>query len=172
LAESSRSTVKILSGCLRGENMGSDKINRWISLGANIGVIIGLIMLVIEVRHANNLAEASAYRSRGDEIQASLNSVALSADLAEILVKVDSQGVQALSDVETKRFWAYLRAGIFRMQNQFNDYNLGYLDDDSYQAMLTEAARRYPWWKELDIAVDDPDFGRAIEAALREKQSD
>jgi hypothetical protein len=152
--------------------MDSDKINRWISLGANIGVIIGLIMLVVEVRHANNLAEASAYRSRGDEIQTSLNSVALSSDLAEILVKVDTQGVHALSDVETKRFWAYLRAGIFRMQNQFNDYNLGYLDDDSYQAMLTEAVHRHPWWKELDIYVDDPDLGRAIEAALREKQSD
>jgi hypothetical protein len=152
--------------------MESDKINRWISLGANIGVIIGLIMLVIEVRHANNLAEASAYRSRGDEIQAVLNSVALSSDLAEILVKVDTQGVNALSDVETKRFWAYLRAGIFRMQNQFNDYNLGYLDDDSYQAMLTEAARRHNWWKELGVAIDDPDFEQAVEAVLREKQSD
>lgn len=151
--------------------MESDKINRWITLGANIGVIIGLIMLVIEVRHANNLAEASAYRSRGDEIQAALNAVALSSELAEILVKVDTQGVQALSDVENKRFWSYLRAGIFRMQNQFNDYNLGYLDDDSYEAMLAEAARRHKWWEELDITVDDPDFGRAVEAALREKQA-
>ena len=151
--------------------MGSDKMNRWISLGANIGVIIGLIMLVIEVRHANNLAEASAYRSRGDEIQAVLNSVALSSDLAEILVKVDTQGVHALSDVEAKRFWAYLRAGTFRMQNQFNDYNLGYLDDDSYQAMLAEAVHRHQWWIVLDVGVDDPDFQRAIEAALREKQS-
>ena len=152
--------------------MDSDKINRWISLGANIGVIIGLIMLVIEVRHANNLAEASAYRSRGDEIQAILNSVALSSELAEILVKVDTQGVHALSDVETKRFWSYLRAGIFRMQNQFNDYNLGYLDDDSYQSMIAEAIRRRDWWKELDIAVDDPDLEQAIESALREQQSD
>ena len=150
--------------------MDSDRINRWISLGANIGVIIGLIMLVIEVRHANNLAEASAYRSRGDEIQAAYQSVAMSSELAELLVKVDTQGIHALSDVEAKRFGAYLQAGIFRMQNQFNDYTLGYLDDDSYQAMLAEAIRRSDWWKELELRVDDPDFSRAIEAAMRQKQ--
>jgi hypothetical protein len=58
------------------------------------------------------------------------------------------------------------------MQNQFNDYSLGYLDDDSYQSMIAEAIRRRAWWKEMDIAVDDPDFERAIESALREQQSD
>ncbi len=79
--------------------------------------------------------------------------------------------MHALSDVETERFWSYLRAGIFRMQNQFNDYNLGYLGDDSYQSIIAEAIRRRHLWKELDISVDDPDFERVIESALLENQA-
>jgi hypothetical protein len=82
--------------------MDSDKLNRWVSLGANIGVFIGLIFLVVELKQTNDLAEASAYRARGDEIQSALQSVALSADVAEILVKVDAEGVDALSAVEAR----------------------------------------------------------------------
>ena len=35
----------------------SDKLNRWLTLGANLGVVIGLVFLAIEVRQNNeNLA--------------------------------------------------------------------------------------------------------------------
>jgi len=152
--------------------MDSDKLNQWMSLGASIGVFIGLVFLVLELKQANDLAEASAYRSRGEEIQASLQSTALSSDFAEILVTVDTEGISALSAVESKRYQSWLQAGIFRMQNQFNDYRLGYLDDNSYRAMLAVAARRYDLWKEFDLPVDDPDFRKAIEATLLETQAD
>jgi hypothetical protein len=150
--------------------MDSDKLNRWVSLGANIGVFIGLIFLVVELKQTNDLAEASAYRARGDEIQSALQSVALSADLAEILVKVDAEGIDALSAVEAMRYRQYLWAGVFRMQNQFNDYRLGYLDEYSYQGMLAEAARRHHLWIELDIPLNDPEFNRVVEAAVLEAQ--
>jgi len=149
----------------------SDKLNRWVSLGANIGVFIGLIFLVVELKQTNDLAEASAYRARGDEIQAALHSIALSPDFAAILVKVDAEGVDALSAVEARQYWQYLRAGVFRMQNQYNDYRLGYLDEYSYQGMLAEAVRRYPLWIKLDIPLNDPEFKQAVEAAVQEAQN-
>ena len=66
--------------------MNSDRINRWLTLGANIGVLIGLVLLVIEARHAINLSESDAYRHRGTEIQEAYQQVALSPDFAAIMV--------------------------------------------------------------------------------------
>ena len=152
--------------------MASDKINRWVSLSANIGVLVGLIFLIIELRQANDLALASAYRSRGDEIQLSLQELALSSDLAEIQVKAKTQGLDALSDVEIERYRSWIWASTFRMQNQFNDHELGFLDDESYQGMLAAAARRYPMWIELDLPLVNRGFVQTVEALLIEEQVD
>jgi hypothetical protein len=150
--------------------MDSDKLNQWVSLAANIGVFIGLIFLVVELKQTNDLAEANAYRARGDEIQTALQSVALSSELAEILVKVEGEGFDALSTIEAMQYRQYLWAGVFRMQNQYNDYRLGYLDEYSYQGMLGEATRRYPLWIKLDIPLNDPEFKQAVERALHDGQ--
>ncbi len=152
--------------------MTSDSINRWASLSANIGVLIGLVFLIVELKQANDLALASAYRSRGEEIQAAMQEIALSADLAEIQVKVTTQGLDALDDVETVRYRAWLNAGVFRMQNQFNDYQLGFLDDESYQAMLDRAVRVYPTWKKLNILVTNEGFIQTVEASLAGEEAD
>jgi hypothetical protein len=152
--------------------MASDSINRWASLSANIGVLIGLIFLIVELKQANDLALASAYRSRGEEIQAAMQEIALSAELAEIQVKVNTQGLGALDDVETVRYRAWINAGVFRMQNQYNDYELGFLDDESYQALLDEAVRRYPMWKKLNILLTNQRFIQAVESSFAGEQAD
>jgi len=50
------------------------------------------------------------------------------------------------------------------MQNQYNDYRLGYLDEYSYRGMLGEATRRYP--------LKDREFKQAVERALHDGQPD
>ena len=73
--------------------MRMDRLNRWLTLAANIGVMIGLIFLVIEVRHSISLSESQAYRSRGTEIQEAYKDLAFSADLASIIAKTNDEGV-------------------------------------------------------------------------------
>ena len=152
--------------------MDSEKVNRWLTLGANVGVFIGLVFLVIELKQANDLAEASAYRARGEEIQSALQAIALSPDLAEIEVKVEKQGVGVLSDVEARRYKRWVEAALFRMQNQFNDYRLGYLNADSYHAMLRPATSQYPRWIEMNIPIDDHEFRQTVEDAIVESETD
>ena len=36
--------------------MDSDRLNRWLSLGANVGVLVGIIFLAAEIRQNSNLA--------------------------------------------------------------------------------------------------------------------
>jgi hypothetical protein len=146
--------------------MENEAVNRWLNLGANVGVLLGLILLIIEVRHAIDLSESDAYRNRGTEIQQAFQQLALSPDLGAIAVKARDGGSASLTKVEFVRWSAWIQAAALRMQNQFNDYELGYLDEASYQAMLRAAARSYALWRELALDIEgfDPNFVRAVVA--------
>ena len=150
--------------------MSTSKISDWLTLGANVGVIVGLIFLGLELKSANDLAEASAYRNRTTEIQASLVTAATSPDLSAILLKADTQGIDALSEIEARRYKYWLWAVSLRMQSQFNDFRYGYLDENSYRQMLSEAARQYPQWQQVGLNLTDPEFRDAIESELARQQ--
>lgn len=40
--------------------MDTEKVNKWLTLGANVGVLIGLLLLVPEIRQTNSIAKAEA----------------------------------------------------------------------------------------------------------------
>ena len=152
-------------------DMGTDRLNRWLSLAANIGVLIGLIFLIVEVRHAISLSESQAYRNRGTEIQEAYLELALSADLASIMAKTKDEGVSSLNSAEFIRLAAWFQAVLLRMQNQFNDYQLGYLDEASYRLMLQYAAQILPMTQQLEIdlvANYDPAFVQAVKSTSAE----
>ncbi len=154
--------------------MKSETVNRWLTLGANVGVLIGLILLIVEVRHAIGLSESDAYRNRGTEIQEAHKELALSAELAAIQVKAQDAGVGSLTKTEYVRWSAWHTAIALRMQNQFNDYHLGYLDEVSYQAMLRAAARFYPLWQALEVEMEDfdPKFAQTVRAVAEQQRSE
>ncbi len=147
--------------------MDTDLLNRWLILGANIGVLVGLIVLVVEIRHTNDLARASAYRSRGAEIQEAYQAVALDSELSRIVLKFDQQGIDALTDHERIRYTYWQYAAQLRMQNQFNDFQMGFLDESIYRSVLDAAAERYDLWMELGIHIEDPEFRAAIESVRK-----
>ncbi len=152
-------------------DMGTERLNRWLSLAANIGVLIGLIFLIVEVRHAISLSESQAYRNRGTEIQEAYLELALSADLASIMAKTKDEGVSSLNSAEFIRLGAWFQAVLLRMQNQFNDYQLGYLDEASYRLMLQYAAQILPMTEQLEIdlaANFDPAFVQAVKSSSAE----
>ena len=149
---------------MRKPSVDTDRLNRWLTLGANIGVLAGLIFLVVEIRHTNDLARASAYRSRGAEIQEAHQAVALDPELSRILLKSNQQGIDGLTDHERIRYTYWQIAAQLRMQNQFNDYQMGFLDEEIYQSALDAAAERYDLWMELGVPIEDPEFKAAIES--------
>ena len=57
-----------------------------------------------------------------------------------------------------------------RMQNQFYDYQRGYLDADVEEDSLMNAALLLERWNELGIVVPDPDFRRRIQTKKQEME--
>ena len=72
-----------------------DRLNDWLSLVANFGVVIGLAVLIVEINQAINLAEVGAYESRIMEISETNKAMALDESLAEIYERLSTEGVRA-----------------------------------------------------------------------------
>ena len=50
--------------------MNTDTVNRWLTLGANIGVLIGIIFLAFELQQNNELLQSQAQETQALSIQA------------------------------------------------------------------------------------------------------
>ena len=100
--------------------MNTDSLNKWLALGANFGVLIGLILLVYEVRQNSELMRAQISMERTNTNMQILADFANGGDLIPIDVKLQEQiegfpttlGWSEVLTAEEKRryeFWMYVR---------------------------------------------------------------
>ena len=75
--------------------------------------------------------------------------LSLSPQLAEILLREKQGGIGAVNDVERTQLRAWEFGRMSRMQNQFYDYQRGYLDADVEEDSLMNAALLLERWNEL-----------------------
>ena len=145
--------------------MNSEKLNRWLTLLANFGVVIGLALLIYELRESQNLAETEAAVRRLDQIQAAEVEMATSEFLASIRVKARSDGIESLTPVELYKLQQWEDSVRRRMQSQYIEYVRGYLDQETAERMIESAAYFLPYWEDLGYEFDDSDFGEAVREA-------
>ena len=84
--------------------MATVSLNDRMTLIANLGVVVGLVILIIEISQAKKLAENQAYTLRLDQMQQAQVTFAESDDLPQIELKVLNDGLHSLSDLERSRF--------------------------------------------------------------------
>jgi len=134
-------------------------------LVANIGVVIGLVVLIYEIRVSQHLAETQALVRRADQIQVAQVQMALSESLAAIRVKARIEGVQSLTDVELYRLRTWELAVRNRMGSQYIEYLRGYTGEVSGEDIVEAAVRMLPFWEELGYELGDGEFSQAIKKA-------
>jgi len=86
--------------------MENDRLNRWLTLGANFGVIAGILLLVFELRQNNELMGAEARYNRLIVNTENYARMAENPDFAEIWLKVLDK--EELTRVEQMRVDAFL----------------------------------------------------------------
>ena len=64
--------------------MKADAINRWLTLGANLGVLIGIFLLIAELNQNSTLMRAQIFNDRAGHGIALFTSIAESSELSEI----------------------------------------------------------------------------------------
>jgi hypothetical protein len=145
--------------------MNSEKLNSWLTLLANIAVAIGLALLIYELRQSQNLAETEAAVRRLDQMQLARVEIATSEMLASIRVKAWSEGVESLTSVELYKLQQWESSVRLRMQSHYIEYTRGYLDDDTANTILQDAATSLPYWEELGYELGNSVFEQAIKKA-------
>ena len=150
--------------------MDSDRINKWLSLFANLGVVVGIAILIVEIEQANSLAEADVLQRRSDSIADGLRDYALSDYLPEITVKYQDGGADALTAVEFSRYFAWEAARRNSMAALYTQFRLGYLDRETVENTAQFAADNFlDTWNDIGL-VPGPDtleFMQEVEQARR-----
>lgn len=145
--------------------MNLEKINQWLTLAANLGVLIGLFLLVFELNQVTYLAETDAYVNRLNQIQEANLEIATSESLAGIQVKARADGVDSLDPTELRRLYYWESSVLNRMASQYYQYERGYLDEFTAKNVFNTAVQFVPYWEELGIRFENNRFAIAIKAA-------
>ena len=149
-----------------------DNLNRWLTFGANVGVVIGLALLVIELNQNSELVRAQIHQARSDNYVSDGMALADSEFLLPAYEKLadaggitDPNSLDALDPTERARVRRYVQARHADYDNLYYQYQLGYLDEQFYRSRVVNSIRRMtPIWTEFGM-IDDgtPEFFAEIE---------
>ncbi len=86
--------------------MDTDRLNRWLTLGANVGVLIGIVWLVVEVRQNNENLIAQSQATYHASWQDVWGMAAEDSGLAEILGKeIGGESLTRAEFVQLAAYW-------------------------------------------------------------------
>jgi hypothetical protein len=160
-----------------GSTMKSERIGLWLSLLANFGVLVGLGLLVVEIRHNTLATQAALYQE----------SMSYARDHIELLIGDENKELAAivfrgetdpdsLSPDEFEKFILFTawRAGTW--ETTFLNYDEGLLAErmwqsiDAWYASLVQRGPGYQrWWAETRHGYD-PLFQEHVDRAFEHPQ--
>jgi len=145
--------------------LNSDQANKWLTLLANFGVVLGLALLIYELRQSQNLAETQAAVRRLDQMQIAQVEFATSEFIAPIKDRAQTEGVDSLTSIERRRLVAWERSVILRMRSQYTEYIRGFLDEETANTIIAAATRSLPYWEELGLEDQNTVFFLTVRKA-------
>jgi hypothetical protein len=103
----------------------SSRISEWLTLFANVAVVVGIIFLAIEVSQNTAMIEAQMSQGRAETAMDQAESLYNSDYLPEIFLVMEQE--QPLTDLQRVRFTAYLRAFNRNQDNLLHQVEQGFL---------------------------------------------
>ena len=150
------------------------ELDDWLSLAANIGVLIGLVALVIELNQSTRMAEVTAFETRITGREQSRREQAISGEMSEIIFTAQTEGIEALSPLELFRYRTWASATMLRQQSQYYQYQQGFLDrsiiDSTINGIVSISYKR---WNDLGILdlIEIPELRAEIDQRAAELES-
>lgn len=137
--------------------MNTEKVNHWLAILANAGVIVGLVLLIFEIRQNTEMLRAQINQSRTEAAQSEQQAFFNSAYIPAILAKRINN--EDLTDEELMRFTAYIRGFNRNMDNQLWQYDQGLLGENIPRS-IRGAVRNVIGESKLTIEIwDDQKYG-------------
>ena len=153
--------------------MKSERISLWLSLLANFGVLVGLALLVIELRHNTLATQAALYQE----------SMSFARDHVELLIGDENRELavivfrgetdpDSLSAMELEKFLLFTAWRMNTWETTFINYDQGLIEErvwktvDAWYSALLERGPGYKKWWEASRHGYDPPFQTHVERAF------
>lgn len=107
--------------------MNSDRLNRWLTLGANLAVLVGLVLLIVEIRQNTEMTRAEITQSRAQTSIALAEMLFNSEYMPAILEK--TKNGEPLTYQENVRYTGWLRATLRNLDNNMQQAERGLLGE-------------------------------------------
>ena len=126
--------------------MTSEKLNSWLALGANIGVLIGLIVLIVEIDQNTDMMRGQMLDSR-TQSQADRRAQNYADDLNEVRTRLIENGLWPITRDKANELTVHeslvlsdwFAIQLLSIANDFYQCQEGYLDDETCNATFTTA---------------------------------
>lgn len=149
--------------------MDSDRLNRWLTLGANLAVLLGIALLIVELQQNRAAVRAETRSNISQNISDQLLQISLDPELSELRYRADTGG--ELTDVESYRYFLMQLSLLRYWENVHYQYVVGLYDESEYSSHKrvwanyanNSAALRASWCNTRDFMSED--FSREFESA-------
>ena len=154
--------------------MDIDRLNRWLTLGANIGVLFGIIFLIVELNQTSEMNRGETRNQVASELSELLRDVGNSPQLAELIVKAENGDV--LTPAEEMQYRQRILSMLRYFENVHYQYRQGLYDEREFSTQKEAWRKVYASSKiTVDIWCDyratfSPDFRIAFDNLLNDFQ--
>ena len=128
-----------------------ERLNRWLTLAANVGVLLGLVVLIVEVRQNAALTRAAMDQQKTD-LLAQIEFNIARPEMSVIWVKA-IRTPEALSDTENQTVGSVLVAIMLQWDQMFMMRDAGLISDERVRQHIANTAPFYfgsrfakHWW--------------------------
>ena len=133
--------------------MDSDRVNRWLTLGANLGVLIGLMLLIVEIEQNTDLVRAEIEQARSESYVEWLRQTAASDQILELFVKMETlkgsfgDRFNQLEPIERMRYRHILEARFYDYENLYAQYEDRFFSQSYWEQRIAPAIAEWaPRW--------------------------
>lgn len=138
--------------------MNSNKLDRWLTIGTNISVLIGIVLLIVEINQNNELVRIQIEQARSDTYVAWQREVASGDHVAPLFAKLGEQvgrlfnnpDFEQLDQVEMERLRAIAAARFYDYETLYAQHERGFVSDEYWNDRIVPAVRNWaPIWARL-----------------------
>ena len=154
------------------------KSTNWKDIAELIGlvaIVASLIAVTLELRQTQTALTAATYQARAFDSIAGHHNIADSEYLLGVLVETDygrdAGAVGALTDLDRARLQRYLQLKMVDLDNEFYQYEHGYLDAGFFELATTNGVKKWaPRWRAFGISERSPKFKDFVDKTIKDEE--
>lgn len=141
--------------------MKPERFDRWLTIGANLAVLLGLLFVAVELRQNRTMIDAQTRHELSAGIVELLSAVAENSQLASVIRRADLG--EALTLDEEYQYEVRSRALFRYWENVHYQYRQGVYDDaeffrqrEAWEAYLTSSPALANYWRKIRAEFSRP----------------